>query len=155
MSRWYARVTRDANDLSPVADAYDYFEAQYLEAQKEISPKGRIWDMSKLLPGLVEQRYGQLQEIEAILRYLEIRYDKTKADKYRFYLENYPKTLTSRDADRYAEADPDVIDLALLRNQVGLIRNKFISLTKAMEYLHFQIGHMVALRKAGIEDASF
>ena len=39
--------------------------------------------------------------------------------------------------------------------EVALLRNKFLGLTKGYEYLHFQIGNIIHLRKAGIEDANF
>jgi hypothetical protein len=154
MSRWYAKVVADPNDLSPVLDAYDWFEKQYEEANKDLDTNNkRIEEIAKRLAGMVEYRYGQLQEVEAIFCYLERREKKALGDARRRYLEHYKRNLTDTMATKYAEADDDVIAFAALKEQIGLIRNKFLGLSKGYEILHFQLTNITKLRVAGIEDA--
>lgn len=154
MSRWYSKIA-ETEDLSPIADAFVYFDDQYEEARKEMSPNGRrIEDLAKTLPGIVEHRWGQLQEIEAILKLLELRLDRAKGAARRRYLEHYERSLSERMAEKYADCDPDVTAFAELIIQVSLVRNKFVSLTKGYEYLHFQLSNITKLRVAGIEDAT-
>lgn len=154
MSGWYGRVTADPDDLSPLVDCMDFYDIEYNDAMTEIKTKGRIEDLAKRLPGWVAFRFAQLQELEAILEYLNIKLRKVKGERYQFYMEKYARQLTSRDAEKYADADPKVLELALLINQVALTRNKFLAISKAQENLNWQLSNIVKLRCAGIEDSS-
>ena len=154
MSGWYGRVTADPDDLSPLVDCMDFYEAEYNDAMSEIKTKGRIEDLAKRLPGWVAFRFAQLQELEAILEYLNIKLRKVKGERYQFFMEKYARSLTSRDAEKYADADSAVLELALLINQVALMRNKFLAISKAQEQMNWQLGNITKLRVAGIEDSS-
>lgn len=154
--KWYRRVAQDPNDFGPLAEALEHFENEYLAARQELEVKGRrIEEVARRLPGIVEYRFGQLQEIEAILSLFELRVDKAVAEAKKRYLENYQRNLSERTAEKYAEVDQDVIDLRMLVIEIARVRNLFLSLTKGMEYLHFQLSNVVRLRQAGIEDATF
>ncbi len=158
MARWYSRITSDpANCFEPLGEAIEYFYAEYETAQRELRPKpgSKIIDLSTNLPGMVEFRYGQLQELESILKFLDIQYDKIKGEKKKHFYEHYNRQLSERLADQYAEIEPEVIMLREFIQQVALIRNMFLGISKGLEFLHFQIGHIIQLRKAGIEDATF
>ena len=154
MSGWYSKITEDPTDLTPLVDCFAYFEGQLEEARIELDVGGRIELIAKKLPGMAEYRYNQLQEIEAILKFLNIQLDKVRGARFRFYMEKYDRELSAREADKFADGDSQVIDLALLINQIAMIRNKYLGVTKGIEYLHFQLGNIVKLRTAGIEDAS-
>ena len=154
MSGWYARVTNDPDDFSPIADCVAYYEGQLAEARKDLEVSGRVEIIAKKLPGLAEYRYNQLQELEAILKYLNIKFDKTRGHAYRHYMEKYDRALTGRDAEKYADTDDKVFNLALLINQIALLRNKFLGISKGLEMLNYQISNIIKLRVAGIEDAS-
>ena len=154
MSGWYDRITADPNDQTPLIDCFAYYEKELLEARKDLVATGRIESMAKRLPGMAEYRFNQLQELEAILKYLNIRFDKARGKAYRQYLERYDRALSSKDAEKYADSDDDVTDLALLINHVALLRNKFLGISKGIDQLNWQITNIVKLRIAGIEDAS-
>lgn len=151
---WYGRVTADPDDLSPLIDCAEWYEKELLEAREELKIQGRIEVIQKKLPGMAEYRFNQLQELEAILKYLNLKLDKARSTAHRFYMEKYNRQLTSRDAEKYAEGDDTVMEIAMLVNQIALLRNKFLGVSKGIEYLHFQIGNITKLRVAGIEDAS-
>jgi hypothetical protein len=154
MGGWYGRVTADPDDLMPLVDCAEFYEKELIEARMDLQITGRIELIQKKLPGMAEFRYNQLQELEAILKYLNLKLDKARSAAHRFYMEKYNRQLTSRDAEKYAEGDDKVMEIALLVNQIALLRNKFLGVSKGIEYLHFQIGNITKLRVAGIEDAS-
>lgn len=154
MSGWYGRITADPDNLEPLIDCLAHYELEHVDALNEVKTKGKIEMIAKMIPGWSAYRFAQLQELEAILEFLNIQLRKVKGAAYRKYMEKYDRTLTSRDAEKYSDAEPDVLDLALLINQVALTRNKFLAIMKGLEYLHFQIGNITKLRVAGIEDAS-
>ena len=59
------------------------------------------------MPGVVEERFRQLQEVEGILKHLEIQHRRLRTKHYKKYLENYQRALTSRDAEKYAEGEDE------------------------------------------------
>ena len=61
---WYSDIARD---ISNIPNAINYYEDQLVEARKECKIKGNVERASAEMPGVVEQRFNQLQEIEAIL----------------------------------------------------------------------------------------
>lgn len=151
MSKWFREIRRDMSNIIP---AIDYYEKQLDEARVECTLKGNVEKHSRDMPGIVEHRFNQLQEIEAILEYLNIELRKIKTEKYRKFLEHYNKALSSRDADKYADGDPDVVDQQHIVNEFALVRNKFMGLIKALDAKQFQINNIVKLRAAGLEDVS-
>lgn len=155
MSRWYRAISATAPaDWSRLMEAIDYYEGQLEDAREEIRLRGNLEAANKLLPGIVEHRFSQLQEIEAILEFMNILYNKTKGQAFRRFLENYAKDLSSRDADKFAETEDEVINLALLRNEVALLRNKYLSIMRALEQKSFAVSNITKLRVSGLEDIS-
>lgn len=153
--RWYHRViSAPEGDFTALAEALVWFETEHEKAQGELKLSGRIEAAAARLPGNAEYYYGIAMEIEHILKWLEIQIERTVAKWRRHYLEHYNRQMNMRDAEKYAESEKEVFDLRLLTNHVALVRNKFHGITKGLEYMHFQIGNIVALRKVGIEDAS-
>lgn len=152
MSSWYYKVT---SDLSLIPDFIDHFENELVEARKELSLKGKSLEKHAAeLPGLVEQRFAQLQEIEAVLEYLNIQLKKDRSIEFKKFLEAYQKTLSSRDAEKYVDGVAGIVDSTLLVNEVALLRNKFLAISKAFEAKNFMTGHIIKLRCAGLDDAS-
>jgi len=104
------------------------------------------------LPGITEQRFNQLQEIEAVLNYLNIQLRKIRRKHFQKYLEGYARALTSRDAEKYAEGEDEVVDFETIINEVALLRNRWLGIMKSLESKNFMLGHVVRLRTAGMED---
>jgi hypothetical protein len=148
---WYTDISRD---ISNIPDAVLYFESELVEARKECKLSGNVERASASMPGIVEHRFGQLQEIEAILEYLNIELRRLKSQHFRKYLENYQRALSSKDCDRYVEGEADVVDFEKIINEFALLRNKWLSVIKALDQKQWQITNIVKLRVAGMEDAS-
>jgi hypothetical protein len=148
---WYSDVARD---ISNIPDAAAYFEAELLEAKKECRVTGNIERAAAAMPGVVEERFAQLQEIEAILEYLNIELRRLKSSFFRKYLENYQRALSSRDVEKYVEGEADVVDMEKIINEFALLRNKWLGITKAMDQKQWMLTNIVKLRVAGMEDAT-
>lgn len=154
--KWYRKVSQNTDNADVLMAALDYFESEYEIAKSELNVKGkRIEEVARMIPGMVEYRFGQLQEIEAILSLFELNAEKAVSDAKKRYLENYQRNLSDRTAEKYAETDDDVIARKLIIIEVARVRNLFLSITKGLEYLHFQLSNVTRLRQAGIEDATF
>ncbi len=113
---------------------------------------GSLEKASREMPGQVEWRFNQLQEIEAILEHLNIELRKIRSAKFRQFTEHYNRTLSSRDAEKYVDGEPEVSQMENLINEFALLRNKYIGLTKALDAKSFQINNITKLRVAGLED---
>ena len=151
MTSWYYKVT---SDLSELPNCIKFYEKELSDARTELDMKKKpIEQLASKLPGIVEFRFNQLQEIEAILEYLNIQLKQIKTQKFRQYLEHYNKSLSSRDADKYAEGDKHVVDMAVLVNEFAMIRNQYLGITKSLDQKGWMIGHIVKLRCAGLDDA--
>ena len=66
---WYSKISKD---ISHIPDALQYYEDELVEAKKEVRIYGNVEKAAASMPGLVEHRFNQLQELEAILEYLNI-----------------------------------------------------------------------------------
>ena len=146
---WYNRVVAD---LSQIPSFITYYENELNVARGEIKIQGNVERALSNLPGQTEYRFNQLQEIEAVLNYLNIQLRKIRQKHYKKYLEAYARALTSRDAEKYAEAEDEVIDMETIINEVALVRNKWLGVMKGVESKNFMLGHVVRLRTAGMED---
>jgi uncharacterized protein YfdQ (DUF2303 family) len=148
---WYTRVTRD---LSKLPEFIDYYNDELQEAKMECGIKGNVENNIKQLPGITETRFNQLQEIEAVLNYLNIELRKVRRKHFQKYLEAYNRALTSRDAEKYVDGEAEVIDMELLINEVALLRNRYLGIMKGLDAKQWQMGHIVKLRTAGMEDVT-
>jgi len=146
------RYNQVVKNLALLPNFITYYETELSSAAKDCTIHGNVEKQVQMLPGITEHRFNQLQEIEALLEYLNIQLRKIKQKHYKLYLEKYAKALTSRDAQIYSEAEDEVIDFSVLINEVALVRNKYLGVLKAIESKNFQLGHIARLRAAGLED---
>jgi hypothetical protein len=148
---WYTEVSRD---ISKIPDAVLFFENELEDARREVKITGNVEKSAAAMPGIVEHRFHQLQEIEAILEYLNIELRRLKSFHFRKYLENYARALSSRDVEKYVDGEADVVDYEKIINEFALLRNKWLGITKALDQKQWQITNIVKLRVAGMEDAT-
>jgi len=146
---WYTRITQN---LGVIPDFITHYEAELISAKQEVKIYGNVEKNIASIPGVTEHRFNQLQEIEAVLNYLNIQLRKIRRKHFQKYLEAYNRALTSRDAEKYAEGEDEVIDMEVLINEVALLRNKWLGILKGLEAKQWQMGHIVRLRTAGMED---
>jgi hypothetical protein len=148
---WYTVIVQN---LEKLPDFIFYYETELLNAKNDVSIKGVVEKNIAALPGITDHRFNQLQEIEAVLNYLNIKLRQIRSQTFKKYLEGYQRALSSRDAERYVDGESDVIDMETLVNEVALLRNRWLGIMKGLEAKQWQLGHIVRLRTAGMEDVS-
>ncbi len=146
---WYSKISKDITNLP---DCIEYFYQELNSAKAEARIHGNVEKASASLPGIVEHRFNQLQEIEAILEYLNIELRRTRSKVFKKYLENYQRALSSRDVEKYVDGEDEVVDMETIINEVALLRNRWLGVMKGLETKQWQMGHIVRLRTAGMED---
>lgn len=148
---WYSKVVAD---LSLIPDFIAHYERELDQARAEVRLGGVVERNIKELPGITEHRFNQLQEIEAVLNFLNIQLRKIRRRHFQKYLEGYARALTSRDAEKYVDGEDEVIDFETIINEVALLRNKYLGILKGLDSKQWMSGHIVKLRTAGMEDIS-
>ena len=146
---WYSKVVADLGNLP---DFIDHYERELTNAKSDCRVGGLVERNITALPGITEHRFNQLQEIEAVLNYLNIQLRKIRRKHFQKYLEGYARMLSSRDAEKYVDGEEEVIEFETLINEVALLRNRYLGILKGMESKNFMLGHIVRLRAAGMED---
>lgn len=146
---WYSKVSKDIAELP---DCIEYFYRELDQAKAEAKIYGNIEKASASLPGIVEQRFSQLQEIEAILEYLNIELRRVRSKAFKKYLENYQRALSSRDVEKYVDGEADVVDMEKIINEFAMLRNQWLGIIKALDIKQWQLGNIIKLRTAGLED---
>ena len=107
MAGWYQKI---AKDISAIPEAIKHYESELESAKAECRIRGNVEKASANMPGIVEQRFNQLQEIEAILQYMNIELRRLRSKHFKKYLENYQRALSSRDVEKYVDGEADVVD---------------------------------------------
>ena len=97
---WYTRITQD---ISVIPDFITHYENELSQAKSEVKIYGNVEKNIANLPGITEHRFNQLQEIEAVLNYMNIQLRKIRRKHFQKYLEAYNRALTSRDAEKYVD----------------------------------------------------
>lgn len=148
---WYNKVVQD---MAALPDFINYYDNELEQAKFDCRVKGHLERNIADLPGVTEHRFNQLQEIEAVLNYMNIQLRKIRKKHFKKYLEGYARSLSSRDAEKYVDGEDEVIDYETLINEVALLRNKWLGLLKGLESKNFMLGHISRLRTAGMEDVT-
>jgi len=146
---WYNKVVENISNLP---DFLMHYRNELLGAKKDVSIYGYVERNIADLPGITEHRFHQLQEIEAVLNFLNIQLRKIRRKHFQKYLEAYQRALTSRDAEKYVDGEDEVIEYETLINDIALLRNQWLGIMKGLESKNFMLGHVVRLRASGMED---
>lgn len=148
---WYAKVS---SDIAHLPGCLDHFYLELDKAKFEVKIHGSVEKASSDLPGIVEQRFNQLQEIEAVLEYLNIELRRLRSKTFRKYLENYARALSSREVEKYVEGEADIVDMEKVINEFAMLRNQWLGIIKALDIKQWQLSNIIKLRAAGLEDIS-
>lgn len=143
-----------SKDISQLPNAIDYFYAELTEAKKECKLYGSLEKASATLPGIVESRYSQLQEVDAILELLNIELTRSRSIHFRKYLESYPRALSSRECEKYVDGEDEVVGFLKLINEFALLRNQWLGITKGLDQKAYALNNITKLKCAGLDDAS-
>ena len=149
MSEYLKLIKDNANNISKVIE---HFEEEYNLAKSEMKIKGNLNRNISELPSLYEMRYSQLQELEAILEFFDIKLKGIRSSLYQKYMNTSQRALNVTDIKQYIDGDKNIVELQLIINDIALIRNKFISLSKGFETKNWQLSNLVKLQCAGLDN---
>lgn len=155
----YRRIFRETDEtkqLSLIVTACEAYEDKLVSALNETKPPtGRIETVESRLPGITAENYSRLQDLEIMLQHITDMEDRCLMNKAKYYKENYPRDLSDRMAEKYADAHDDVQAIRAIRRYVAHVRNQFLAVNKGLEVMHYQLTNITKLRAAGLDDATF
>lgn len=158
MSKWLDRLASDPTDLTPVAEAYEHYVAEYERFRAELDERNlrgsKITHVAGRIPGLSEYVYAQWSQIKAIVELMELRVQQATQKARKYYTEGYPKQLNAYQIENWAKSDNEVLTLTELVIQMKLVQDQWEGISKGVERLHHQLRCIVDLRKVGLEDAT-
>lgn len=149
MDNAFQIVQKNENKLTEVLE---YFNSEYEEARKELKINGKLEKYVSQISANFEYRYSQLQELEAILEYFNIKLKSVKSKKYQQLINSSARALTQSDLRQYIDGDEQVVAIQTIINEIALVRNKFISLSKGFETQNYQLSNLTKLYAAGLDD---
>ena len=141
------------SDMGVIPDMIEYYNKELDAAQKETRILGSLEQQNQALPGQVSHRFNQLQDLESVLKFLNVRYDKMRSDHYRRYLERYNRELTDRSIEKYIDGEADIVGMLDVINEVALMRNKYLGIMKGFDMKSYSMGNITRLRIAGMNDS--
>jgi len=149
VGNYFQAIKQNENALP---EALEYFNQQYEEARKEVKVTGNFGKCVSELSSNFEYRLSQLQELEAILKHFEIKLTQMKSELYKKFLENYQRALSSSDIKIYIEGQPEIVAIQQIINEIALVRNKYISLSKGFETANYQLSNLSRLYGNGTQE---
>lgn len=147
-------LNRISSDLAVLPDFVAEYEHRLEQHRGSAGIRGRLESQMTALPSDTEIVFNDLQLIEAVLRSLETRQRQLRSTVFRRFLEGYNRALSSRDAEKYADGDAEVVSMEHLINEIAYLRNRFLGVMKALESKNFMLSNISKLRVAGLDDAS-
>lgn len=147
-NEYFQAIKKDESTLPKVLE---YFNNEYEDARKEVDIKGSLTECVSKISSRYEYRVSQLQEIEAILKHFEIKLSQRKSALYQKFLENYNRSLSSTDIKIYIEGQSEVVAIQQIINEIALIRNKYLGLTKGFETANYQLSNLSRLYASGVD----
>lgn len=148
MTKYLQMVKDNANNI---AEVLDHFRAEYELAKGELKIQGNLQREIADLSVVYENRFEQLQELEAILEYFNIKLKGVKSALYQKMMNSSARALTSNDIKQYIDGDKTVIDVQMIINDIVYVRNCYLGLTKGFETKNFMISNIVKLQCAGLD----
>jgi len=149
---WYREVITDPSRLY---DALNHFENEFQNGRDILNVENKtIWNTSKALPGWMAFKYEQYREICAIFDFFDLEAKRILTEKTKFFIEQYPRQLSDRMAQQYAEGTDEVIEIRQLLIEIKLMAEKFEGLTRGLSALNYQVTTLAKMRAEGIEDAT-
>ena len=126
-------------DESKLTEVLNYFLEEYEEAKKDLKISGRLDKSVSELSSKFEMRYSQLQDLEAILEHFNIKLKAIKSKIYQQLINTSARALTQSDLRQYIDGNEQVVAMQTIINEIALVKNKFISISKGMETKNYQL----------------
>lgn len=141
-------------DVSAVDDACLYFETQAEEARGFLDIQGRRYtEILSKINAEWEYRYGQSQEMQFMIDYMENELGQLKSKKAVEYTKLFGK-LTDKMLMMHVDHDNDVLTLRERIQQLAFVQSRMDGICTALNSLQFKLQDLAALVSKGMEEVT-
>jgi hypothetical protein len=139
---WSQKIRSNPSLLS---DAIAFYATEYVSAKEDVEISLRKLEREKMGSSHVfEYRLSQLQDLEAILKTLNINLMMLRKKLYKKFLEDTPKA----NIDFLVDIDDNVNALENSINEVALMRNLYLGILKGLHIKSSSVHMCIELRKS-------
>jgi ribosome-binding ATPase YchF (GTP1/OBG family) len=146
-----SQVYKNINLFEEVLQEY---ESHLEDAQEILSYKGKkMIEVCASIPLEVAKYREYVEELKSLVKFLELKRDEIEGKKWKAYNEGYTRQLSQTDIKNYLKADPDFVKYSEMILEVEFMKNKYETITQALDLLHWQMNNIVKLITASLEEA--
>lgn len=144
----------DENNLAQLIPYLDKYEKMIEEIAPFFDMNGKKLEaMCKELPHYVSNYDQSYQELKSLEEWVTSKREKVVAKLWKKYTEGYSRALTARDIQAYIAGEPDYVAFTEFILEIGNLKGKFQSITKALDQMNWMLSHITKLRVAEMQDA--
>lgn len=145
---WFDIVKEDNNKL-PLA--LKNFSERYEEILPLIKIDGRLSTHEAQLGFIVSIVQCDWAVISSIHEHFNILLKQARSALYKKYLETYARQLTSNDVKNYIDGEPTIVGFQNIINEIVLVENKYVGLSKGLESKNFQLNNLTKIKSMGLD----
>lgn len=146
LENWATIVEKDNNRLG---DALAFYEAELVEASKEIDmkqvPNHLLIEAQMLISTNSYKRHSQWAELSYIYSYFETRLKAKRGAIATKIYEKCGRAISSTDMKYFIDSDTDIVAITDLLNKIQLLLNKFSGIVAAFEKMQWRISDVQKL----------
>lgn len=106
----------------------------------------------KKLPFLVAEFKLIASELKSMNDFLEFRKETLEGELWKKYIEGSKRHMAPKDIQMYTKQESDFITLNEFILEVAHMKQNISAILDALDVLHWQLGHIVRLRVASLEE---
>lgn len=123
---WAQKIRSNPTSLS---DAVKYYTTEYIKAKDDVEIVTHKLEREKLgTSHIFEHRLSQLQDIEAILKILNVQESNLRKSIYKKLVENGANS----NINYLIDLDESIINLETVVNELAMIRNLYLGILKGL-----------------------
>jgi len=145
---WFMEVKKDNSKLPK---CLEYFEERYKEIQPMTEVKGRLSSEEAMLGYITSIVQSDWATLDALYETFNILLKQQRGILYKKYLETYQRSLSSNDVKNYIDGEQTIVSLQQVLNEINLMRNKYIGLSKGFESKNFQLNNLTKIKSMGLD----
>lgn len=138
--------------VSKIPELIENWMDIYDTTEQHLKVAGNLSEQAAELPAHIGYYDETYRGIYNIRKRLDSELRRKRGELFRYYMEKYPKQLSTRDVDQYINSDKDFYELEEHLFDVVFWEHRFEAVVNALNSKTWMIGHITKLYVGGLED---
>jgi len=131
------------------------YETELNKAESLLEIKGRTLERANVEQSSWQYFYDvRKRELGSILKYLNMRVEKTRAKLFRSYVETHNRELSDRTIDKYVNNEEAYLSMYQLYLEVSELYEKYDAVVEAFRSRGYALNNITKIRVASLEDVT-